>query len=94
MSEGPSSCVILVETEGSGNIGSVARTAAAFGLESFRLVSPRCTQDHMTDMFACYGKRVLEKVESFVDLPAALADIDVAVALTRQDGKSRHSHFD
>lgn len=87
-------CVILVDTEGSGNIGSVARTCAAFGLDSFRLVSPRCELDHMTEMFACYGKRVLDKIRTFQDLPAALTDVDVAVALTRQDGKSRHRHYD
>ena len=94
MNEHSPPCVILVESEGSGNIGSVARTAAAFGLESFRLVRPRCTLDHMTDMFACYGKRVLENLETFDDLSSALRDIDVAVALTRQDGKSRHHHYE
>ena len=78
---------------GSANIGSVARSTAAFGLDKLRLVSPRCKMDQKTSMWACYGKRVLEKVEFFEDLDSALSDLDTAVAMTRQDGKSRHRHY-
>lgn len=84
--------VILVETMGPANIGSVARSIAAFGLPSFRLVTPKCQQDESTLMWACYGKRVLENVEVFDSLEDALSDTKLAVGLSRRDGKWRHRH--
>jgi TrmH family RNA methyltransferase len=89
----PSPVVILVETMGPANIGSVARSAAAFGLEHFRLVQPRCEVDEETRKWACYGSRILESVQQFEDLPSALHDVGFAVALSRREGKDRHRHY-
>ena len=85
--------LILVETMGSANLGSVARTAAAFGLTGFRLVAPRCSIDEETRKWACYGKRLFDNIETFPDLPSALHDVSLAVALSRRDGKDRHRHY-
>ena len=85
--------VVLVETMGSANLGAVARTAAAFGLSGFRLVSPRCEVDEETRKWACYGQRVFPGIEVFDDLHAALKDITFAVALSRREGRSRHKHY-
>lgn len=85
--------VILVETNGPANIGSVARTAAAYGLSGFRLVAPRCELDESTLMWACYGKRLLDSVETYPDLASALADCELAVALSRREGQARHRHY-
>jgi tRNA/rRNA methyltransferase len=89
----PKPLVILVETMGSANLGAVARTAAAFGLEGFRLVAPRCELNDESKMWACYGKRLLQNVESFETLEGALHDVDVAVALSRREGRYRHRHY-
>lgn len=84
--------VVLVETNGPANIGQVARSAAAFGLTGFRLAAPRCRPDNSTLMWACYGKRLLDSVETFPDLQSALADCELAVALSRREGRARHRH--
>lgn len=85
--------VILVETAGPANIGSVARTVAAFGLPSFRLADPRCQVDEESKKWACYGNRVLDKFEYYPDLEAALEDVGLAIAFSRRDGKNRHRHY-
>lgn len=89
----PLPVVVLVETMGSANLGAVARSATAFGLSSFRLVSARCEIDEETRKWACYGKRILPAVELYDDLHTALADITFAVALSRREGRSRHKHY-
>lgn len=78
---------------GPANVGSVARSVAAYGLPGFRLAAPRCEIDEETQKWACYGQRVLNSVESFDSLNAALHDVDFAVALSRRDGKNRHRHY-
>jgi tRNA/rRNA methyltransferase len=88
----PKPILILVETMGSANLGAVARTAAAFGLEGFRLVAPRCKLSEESKMWACYGSRLFENIQSYETLKEALTDIDVAVALSRREGRYRHRH--
>ncbi len=84
--------VILVETQGPANLGSVARSCAAYGITDLRLVTPLCEPDESTKMWACYGKRVLDGMRSFSSLEEATADAGLAVAFTRRDGKRRHRH--
>jgi len=85
--------LVLVETMGAANLGAVARTAAAFGLSGFRLVAPRCEIDEETRKWACYGKRVFDRIEVFDDLASALADVPCAIALSRRRGKDRYRHY-
>lgn len=84
--------VVLVETMGPANLGSVARSAAAYGITDLRLAAPQCQPDESTLMWACYGKRVLQEMRIFQTLDEALADVGLAVAFTRRDGKRRHRH--
>lgn len=77
---------------GSANLGSVARTAAAFGLNGFRLVAPRCELNQESKMWACYGSRLFPHIETFDNLQEALHDVDLAVALSRREGRYRHRH--
>ena len=84
--------VILVETMGPANLGSVARCCAAYGVTDLRLAAPLCEPDESTKMWACYGKRVLDGLRTFPTLEDALTDIGLAVAFTRRDGKRRHRH--
>ena len=84
--------VVLVETMGPANLGSVARCCAAFGVTDLRLAEPLCQPDESTLMWACYGKRVLEGMRVFPSLEEALAGVGLAVAFTRRDGKRRHRH--
>lgn len=85
--------LILVETEGTANLGAIARTAAAFGLSELRLVAPRCKIDEETEKWARYGTRVLERIEVFADLPTALADVSFAAAMSRRSGRDRYRHY-
>lgn len=77
---------------GPANIGSVARSCAAYGVSELRLVAPACEPDESTLMWACYGKRVLDSMRTFPSLEEALADIGLAVAFSRRQGKRRHRH--
>ena len=86
--------LILVQTMGSANLGSVARTAAAYNLDGFRLVAPRCKLNQESKMWACYGERLFPNIRSFETLKEALEDVDIAVGLSRRSGRYRHRHFD
>ncbi len=84
--------MILVETAGSANLGAVARSATAFGVTAIRLVSPLCQPDDQSRQWACYGAPALDRLERFESLEEAVADLDLAVAFTRREGKRRHRH--
>ena len=88
----PPPVVVLVETMGAANLGSVARCCAAYGVTDLRLAQPQCKPDESTKMWACYGKRVLDGMRTFATLEEALIDVGLAVAFTRRDGKRRHRH--
>lgn len=85
--------LILVETMGSANLGAVARSAAAYNLGGFRLVAPRCKLTEESKKWACYGQELFPNVLTFPDLTSALHDVDIAVALSRREGRYRHRHF-
>lgn len=92
-SEAKPPIIILVETMGSANVGSVARSARAFGLDRFRLVSAQCKVNQESKMWACYGSELLDRIEYYQTLEEALHDVDLAVALSRREGRYRHRHY-
>jgi len=82
--------VILVESRGERNIGSVARAMANFGVSDLRLVAPKV--DHLDDearKMAVKASVLLEQATLYPDLRAALHDCRYAYATTRRFGKYR-----
>jgi len=82
--------VVLVEPQGGLNIGSVCRAMMNFGFSDLRLVSPQV--DHLSDearRMAVKAGRLLESAKVYADLPAALADCQLALGTTRRFGKYR-----
>ena len=82
--------VILVESRGERNIGSVARAMANFGVSDLRLVAPQV--DHLHDearKMAVKASVLLEQATVYPDLQAALNDCHYAYATTRRFGKYR-----
>ncbi|PLX80377.1 MAG: RNA methyltransferase [Desulfuromonas sp.] len=82
--------VVLVEPQGSLNIGSVARVMANFGFGKLYLVNPEA--DHLNDearRMAVKAAPLLEQAVIVPDLAAALADCRLALGTTRRFGKYR-----
>lgn len=86
--------VILVEPQTPGNIGMVCRAMANFGASDLRLVNP-CQHLHAeARKFAVFAHELLGQARIYPDLPAALADLHIAVATTRRGGKLRGEPLD
>jgi tRNA/rRNA methyltransferase len=82
--------VVLVESRGERNIGSVARAMANFGVTDLRLVAPQV--DHLDEearKMAVKASALLEQATVYPDLKAALDDCHYAYATTRRFGKYR-----
>jgi len=82
--------VVLVESRGERNIGSVARAMANFGVTDLRLVAPKV--DHLDDearKMAVKASVLLEQATVYPDLQSALSDCHYAYATTRRFGKYR-----
>ena len=80
---GPAPVVVLVEPQLGENIGAAARAMANFGLSRLRLVKPRqLWPNDKARMMAAGADRILDDVELFDDLPAALADCTFVLATT------------
>lgn len=82
--------VVLVESQGALNIGSVCRVMMNFGFGELRLVSP------LVDPLAEEARRMavkavplLERAQIYPDLAGALADCRLALGTTRRFGKYR-----
>lgn len=87
----PKQCsVVLVEPQGSMNIGSVCRVMMNFGFSDLRLVTPQA--DHLdkqaTDM-AVKAKNLLTDAAVHRSLAEALADCHLVIGTTRRFGKYR-----
>ena len=76
--------IILVGPQLAENIGAVARVMHNFGLTSLRVVQPRdgWPPNEKAAELAVKGSYILENARLFDDVPAALADINFAIAAT------------
>lgn len=86
--------IILVRPQGPINIGSVCRVMMNFGFNRLRLVAP--TKEYKAldaKKMALSAFPVLENAGVYDDLPAALADIQVAFGTTRRFGKYRKDFY-
>lgn len=82
--------VVLVEPQGSLNIGSVARAMLNFGFRNLRLVNP--SADHLNReayQMAVKAGTILESAELYPTLEEALSDCAVSMATTRRFGQYR-----
>lgn len=73
--------IVLVETAGSRNLGSVARVMKNFGLADLWLVNPQC--DRLSDEamhMAVHAPEILENAKIVDSLPQALAGCQRAIA--------------
>ena len=82
--------VVLVQPLGAGNVGSIARTMASFGLSRLRLVSPRCDVKSVeARSMAMSAQPLLAAAEHFATLREAVQDCGWAVATSRRLGRNR-----
>ncbi len=80
--------VVLVDTDGAENLGSVARLCGNFGCE-LRLVRPNCQLDGRDALKMAHPcEATLQGVQPLATLPDAIADLDLAVATS---GKLRQA---
>jgi tRNA/rRNA methyltransferase len=81
--------IILCEPQTPGNIGSVARAMANFGISDLRLVNP-CDHLHPeAKKFAVSALHLLESATIYSDLSSAVNDLEISVATTRRSGQLR-----
>ncbi|NJL92061.1 MAG: RNA methyltransferase [Coleofasciculaceae cyanobacterium SM2_1_6] len=77
--------IILVETGGALNLGSVARVMKNMGLSNLVLVNPQCDRNSdEAQHMAVHGKEVLDKAQIVPDLPTALTGCSRAIATTSE----------
>ncbi|WP_127143263.1 RNA methyltransferase [Pelagibacterium montanilacus] len=82
----PSPAVILVEPQLGENIGAAARAMANFGLWDLRLVNPRDGWPNERAIAAASrADHVIERVQVFETLDAAVADLHVLFATTARN---------
>ena len=85
-------CVVLVEPQGSRNIGSVCRAMMNFGFSDLRLVNPQV--DHLAEdarHMAVKAGGLLDNATVFDELSAAVVDCSLVVGTTRRFGKYREN---
>jgi tRNA/rRNA methyltransferase len=82
--------IILIETMGAMNVGSVCRTMMNFGLSDLRLVNPICDWRSLdARRMAMKADTLLDQARIFACLEDALADRQVAMGTTCRLGKYR-----
>ncbi len=83
-------CVVLVESQGPRNIGSVCRAMKNFGLRDLRLVNPQTDHlSHGARQMAVKATDLLEDARIYASLADALHDCVTAFGTTRRFGKYR-----
>jgi tRNA/rRNA methyltransferase len=77
--------IILVETAGAFNLGSVARVMKNMGLSHLVLVNPQCDRSsEAAQHMAVHAKDILANAQIVADLPAALVGCSRAIATTSE----------
>lgn len=81
--------IVLVEPEGSFNIGSVARIMKNMGLRELALVNPADFHNDEAAKASVGARDVLEEALVFSSLADAVRDASLVVGTTRRGGRSR-----
>ncbi len=88
--EGADFAVVLVRPKGAGNIGSIARSMAHFGLSRLRLVAPHGDAKSLeARAMAMNAQPLLDAAEHFATLREATRDCGWLVATSRRLGRRR-----
>ena len=74
--------IVLVEPENPGNIGAIARVMKNFGVTKLRLVNPQTPLTEEAYHRSVHATEILTKSKQFNSLEKAIADVDLAVAMT------------
>ena len=86
--------VILVEPNGSLNVGSVARLCCNFEVDELRIVSPKCDIFSLeAKKMALKGHKFLENCKIFDDLQKAIFDCDLVLASCGRIDVNKNSFF-
>ena len=87
--------VILIEPNGTLNVGSIARLCANFEVNELRIVSPKC------DIFSLEAKRMALKGQRYIDnckifnnIEKAIFDCDLVLATSGRIDLSKDSSFE
>ena len=73
--------IILVETMGAINLGSIARLCVNFGINELRLVSPKCNpNDPEAIKMAVKGAKLLKNAKVYISLIDAISDCSRVIA--------------
>ena len=87
--------LVLVEPNGSLNVGSVARLCANFEVNELRIVSPRCDILSLdSKKMALKGKRYLERCKIFNNLSDAIFDCDLVLASSGRIDVDKNTFFE
>ncbi len=81
--------VILVEPEGSLNIGMVARAMKNCGITRLKIVNPVRYSEEDANFMACEAKDVVAGIEFYETLEDAFADETCTIGMTRRLSKKR-----
>ena len=87
--------VILVEPNGSLNVGSVARLCTNFEVDELRIVSPKCDIFSLeAKKMALKGQKFIDNCEIFYNLENAIFDCDLVLASCGRIDLSKDSFFE
>jgi len=87
--------VILVEPNGSLNVGSVARLCSNFEVDELRIVSPKCDIFSLdAKKMALKGQKFLDNCKIFSNLENAIFDCDLVLASCGRIDVSKDSFFE
>ncbi|MBF0547755.1 MAG: RNA methyltransferase [Candidatus Riflebacteria bacterium] len=85
--------IVLVETQGPMNVGSVCRAMKNFGLSNLTLVRPACQLGLEAEKMALHAKDLLEKAEITDDLPQILADSTLILGTSNRRGEYHEPNY-
>lgn len=85
--------IILVEPQGSLNIGMAARAMANCGARDLRLINPLKYKKEEALRMACFAKNIVNNLKIFPSLESAMADISCSAAFTRRVSKDRAPYY-
>lgn len=82
--------IVLVEPQGAGNIGSVARAMKNTGLKNLVLINPTDYKNDEAYKMACKADDVLLGAKVFSNLDNAILDSSLVIGTTRRKGRLRY----